>query len=1461
MLVSDEINSLFVAWEEPDSNGGADILEYRIEYSREDTPGAPPESVRARPEDRTAFIDDVQANVRYLVQVVAVNEAGDGEPSGPVQGVPRSPGAPGRPRDVVVTPEVEALVVNFREPGSNGGSAITGYGYEIRLAGEVGSLSLNTVRRDGDTTPTFVIENLVADTPYLVSVFAINAIGRGLPSSPEVRGVPLAAPSIDTPPSEVQNLRVTPDVESLIVGFTAPASDGGQPVLRYRVDYVKRNNPGSEGPLFVETDDATTTSVTLEDLDAEVEYILSVVAINQVGDGPPVEGSGVPLPPGQIERVPDVPESVDVIPEQNALRVRWRAPRSDGGAPIDAYIVTYSRASGLDTFDPIIVGGSTFEALLDKPPLSSTATYLVNVAARNAVGLGPASADILAVPLPAPGPPVAFVDDVSVEPGDGRVTVLWTAPDNAVTDPPITGYEVSYVVRDGGGQLLGTQTSSSSGTAPQTIATSSGELSAIIENLENGVTILVTVAATNSAGTGPLSVPVEATPESNAPIYPPSRPYHPFIDAAGESFLDFSWRPPVSDGGSPILSYTVIAERQIFGAIFGYAEFFTFPNLPSLFTLSGRLRVRIEPLLNGFLYRLRVRAENSVGGSEFSLPPAFGQPVAAPSPPIDLRAQPGNSEAILTWDSPGNDGGREIDSYIVQFSGGGVTSQVRFSPSVVQVDSNTFVARISPLLNGVTYTFVVFAVNSIGTSLPSNSAKAQPFGVPPSPPLNLRAVSTGDSFVQLEWDRPLSDGGYPLQAYRISIFLGNELYRTDTVPFGIEGATISQTVRGLINEEQYQFGVQAVNLVGASASSNIIAATPTARTVPGPPRNLSAEPGIEDVRLSWDAPEDDGGARVTQYRIIVTNADLGESFNIAVVGPIAVLPRISVSLGPRLQAGVRYAFEVRAVNTLGFGERSTPVTVVPFGPDDRLPEITGFTVAETTGSTATLEWDEPFAAQGLPKVTDAIYLVAFYRPEFISGVQQPLSTDVTIVSIEDVAPVVGDDDEFDPFSGLGNVVPSPVRRLRGTVDGLVFGRRYVFFIEVSNRGGPGSPPSAPSIAWIGSPFLCAQPDPRQTDSASFDDDDEEEEEEEDVPGASILLRNSVNNVTYPGRLQLNENALESTAIAFGRIGVDDTPNLAFAFDNSGAAFLAWGEGRADRASLNPGNASYSIAVWAQLSSIQVGDTARIVGKLSDDFIFSDEEFDGVNADGLFILDTTGFAVQANASFFDDSYHHFALVIDRDNDPPSATGYIDGSADVEGTLFSNASIVSSAPLLVGRSAQTIGYEDARDDPLLGAVESVAVWRRALASEEVNALFGNTESICETVEESLSGVLEPPFGPSSPPQDVIAVIGNATASLSWAAPSASGGYPVTAYVIDVIETESTTSSSEEKDDEYFVSRFLGDGLTFVDPQNATRITTFVGGLDNASTYQFQILAVNAAGVSAPSERVGENPDEPL
>ncbi|MCL2496091.1 MAG: S8 family serine peptidase, partial [Clostridiales bacterium] len=215
----------------------------------------------------------------------------------------------------------------------------------------------------------------------------------------------------------------------------------------------------------------------------------------------------------------------------------------------------------------------------------------------------------------------------------------------------------------------------------------------------------------------------------------PSAPLN-FKATPGDRQVDLSWEAPSSDGGSPITDYQVSKDNGL-----------------TWVSASGKTAYSFTGLINGTTYTFKVRAKNTMDfGDEASTTLTLA---TVPGAPQNLTATPGDRQVTISWEAPSSDGGSAILYYQVSKDNG--LTWVSASGA----NAYTF----SGLINGMTYTFKVRALNAVGFSDEATTSATS--ATVPGAPQNLTAIP-GDRQVALSWEDPLSDGGSPILDYQVS---------------------------------------------------------------------------------------------------------------------------------------------------------------------------------------------------------------------------------------------------------------------------------------------------------------------------------------------------------------------------------------------------------------------------------------------------------------------------------------------------------------------------------------------------------------------------------------------------------------------------------------------------------------------------------------------------------------------
>jgi uncharacterized repeat protein (TIGR01451 family) len=220
---------------------------------------------------------------------------------------------------------------------------------------------------------------------------------------------------------------------------------------------------------------------------------------------------------------------------------------------------------------------------------------------------------------------------------------------------------------------------------------------------------------------------------------------------------------------------------------------------------------------------------------------------------------------------------------------------------------------IPGLTNGVSYAFEVSATNSNGTSAfsaQSNTITPPGIGVP-SAPTGATAVA-GDTQVFVTWTVSSSDGGSPITSYTVNVIdngVGTAIFVTVPPPaFGSN--TDSALVSGLTNGHTYTFTVQATNIAGFSAASNVSnGVVPSAANVPTVTMTMAGPASVTATPAQ------------NTYNLTITNTSPFPATNVVVVDTVNTVPA-SIASASR-DANGKVTITLTAPRAFAFGQTVT----------------------------------------------------------------------------------------------------------------------------------------------------------------------------------------------------------------------------------------------------------------------------------------------------------------------------------------------------------------------------------------------------------------------------------------------------------------------------------------------------------------------------------------------------------
>ncbi len=307
---------------------------------------------------------------------------------------------------------------------------------------------------------------------------------------------------------------------------------------------------------------------------------------------------------------------------------------------------------------------------------------------------------------------------------------------------------------------------------------------------------------------------------SSSPTAPQS-PTNLAATSVSSSQINLSWTTPSNNGGSAITGYKIDRSTNS-----GSTWSILVANTGSTGTTYSNTGLSASTT-----YTYRVSAINAIGTSSPSgiSSATTGSVVTVPQPPTNLAATaPSSSQINLSWTAAGN-GGSAITGYKVDRSIDGGTT---WSTIVSNTGSTSTTYSNTGLSASTTYTYRASAINTIGTSIPSNTASATTTGISPTvpqPPTGLTSVTISSSQINLSWTVPSNNGGSAITGYKIDRSANNgSTWSTLVANTASSGTTYSDT--GLVPSTTYTYQVSTINIVGTSSASNTSFATTSAGT-------------------------------------------------------------------------------------------------------------------------------------------------------------------------------------------------------------------------------------------------------------------------------------------------------------------------------------------------------------------------------------------------------------------------------------------------------------------------------------------------------------------------------------------------------------------------------------------------------------------------------------------------------
>jgi hypothetical protein len=541
---------------------------------------------------------------------------------------------------------------------------------------------------------------------------------------------------------------------------------------------------------------------------------------------------------------------------------------------------------------------------------------------------------------------ISQIENLAVTPSATGATATWTY------GPPATGDGGSYSLRHFAVfyQLSGPVITSPdfSGVFPP--ATADGATSQVFAGLTTGQPYGLSIAEYDQmSDTDPyeLYIAYPSSTPTNFTIVPgyTSAPTSVSVTAASGSSVTVSWAAPAYVN----YGYTVASYSYRYRAAGGSW------SAPA----TGTSGMTVGGLSSGTTYEFEITPVMSNGVSSLGVGTGSGSPlsVTAPSEPKNVLLTAGDTQVVVDFDAPDNNGGAAIVDYTVEYS----LNQSTWTTFSDGANSTTLSRTVTGLVNGNTYYFRVKATNALGyissPSIGSTPANAKPAGLPSAP--TLLTFVAGNSTVTVTITGGSGNGNSIIDR-KVSYSDDDGATWTDFVD--VVSSSLSIVVTGLDSSKSYKFRAKNITVVGESAWSSAFGpVSPTG--LPGTPTGLVAvidkiDAGSATIRLDWNEPALNGNLTLGSYSI-QRSEDSGATW-VAYSSSIW-LPSYFVTV-PTATPTVTHTFRVAAINGNGTGPYSTTASVAVVTPSGVAPDVPASITVAPGDKKLTVSWSTPASA-------------------------------------------------------------------------------------------------------------------------------------------------------------------------------------------------------------------------------------------------------------------------------------------------------------------------------------------------------------------------------------------------------------------------------------------------------------------------------------------------------------------
>ncbi|XP_073715253.1 receptor-type tyrosine-protein phosphatase delta isoform X40 [Misgurnus anguillicaudatus] len=497
-------------------------------------------------------------------------------------------------------------------------------------------------------------------------------------------------------------------------------SGNPEPVSYYIIQHKTKHSEDS----YKEIDGVATTRYSVGGLSPYSDYEFRVVAVNNIGRGPPSEA----IEAKTAEQAPSTaPRQVRgrMLSATTAI-IHWDEPEEANGQ-ITGYRVYFTTdpSQHVNQWEKQIVRTSNF---LTIPGLTPNKTYYIKVLAFTSVGDGPLSSDLqIIAKTGVPSQPTDFKGEAKSE---TSILLSWNPPTQSGQDNQIIGYELLYKTGDD---------------KEEKRVSFEPTTTYLLKDLRPFTTYSFQLAARSKHGVGAYTNEISAETPQTLPSGPPRKVE---VEAVNSSSVKVLWRSPVpSRQHGQIRGYQVHYVRMVNGEPVGHPAIkdILIEDAQWEYDDSAEHELLLSDLHAESTYSVTVAAFTTKGDGARSKHKLVTTTGAVPEKPRLMVSPTNMGTALLQWQSPPNTYG-PLQGYRLRFGRKDVEPL-----TVIEFSERDNHYTTKEIHKGATYTFRLSARNKVGFGEETVKEISTHEDTPSGYPQGILAESSTTTTIQVSW--------------------------------------------------------------------------------------------------------------------------------------------------------------------------------------------------------------------------------------------------------------------------------------------------------------------------------------------------------------------------------------------------------------------------------------------------------------------------------------------------------------------------------------------------------------------------------------------------------------------------------------------------------------------------------------------------------------------------------------